>query len=170
MTNITTLMREHHGLLGSSGRPKGLTDTAVVQYIIDRIIAEDGYCSVYYVPLEIGWRFSPPYLYDKAERAGRLTNDGIRNIDEGAKRIWHDSWKRLKRKYSIDGTMIRPKPVVQTCPDCGIRVGQAHVNDCDVKQCSACGGQRASCECGGHEPEEAIWTGELPWEGERFDG
>lgn len=89
---------------------------------------------MYYVPLEIGWRFSPPYLYDKAERAGRLSNNGIRNINAGAKRIWHDSWRRLKHKYSVDGTIIRPKPLVQTCHDCGVEIGQPHVTECHIEQ------------------------------------
>jgi hypothetical protein len=84
---------------------------------------------MYYVPLEIGQQFSPPYLYEKAERAGRLSNDGIRNMDTGAKRIWHNSWRRVKHKYSVVGTKIFPKSVVQnqlptTHPDCGVAVGQ----------------------------------------------
>ncbi len=48
----------------------------------------------------------------------------------------------------------------------GVGVGQPHINDCDVEQCSVCGGQRASCECKGHHPQRAMWTGEFPWKTE----
>ncbi len=53
--------------------------------------------------------------------------------------------------------------VRETCPDCGVGVGEPHVNACDVEPCSVCGGQQCSCECKGHDPTKSVWTGAWPF-------
>lgn len=48
------------------------------------------------------------------------------------------------------------------CPDCGVPPADPHRADCDVERCSACGGQRVSCDCEADDPPRSIWTGVWP--------
>lgn len=54
------------------------------------------------------------------------------------------------------------KEDIQDCPDCAVKPGQVHSKHCDVQRCSVCGTQYLSCDCEGHDPLFARWTGFWP--------
>ena len=59
--------------------------------------------------------------------------------------------------------MAAPHETLKNCPDCGVAPGQPHCTEaCDVQRCTVCGGQYLSCECPGHDPVFARWTGLWP--------
>lgn len=35
-----------------------------------------------------------------------------------------------------------------TCGDCGVHVGEQHLDNCDIERCPRCGLQFISCDCG----------------------
>lgn len=48
------------------------------------------------------------------------------------------------------------------CPECGAEPGKPHERKCEVERCSVCGGQKRFCDCEGHDPAFARWTGYWP--------
>ena len=51
---------------------------------------------------------------------------------------------------------------MKKCPDCAVKPGEQHQPGCDVERCSVCKGQKFSCECEQHDPEQTKWDGEWP--------
>mgnify|MGYP001625253174 FL=1 len=66
----------------------------------------------------------------------------------------------MKTKYLIKGKLYDPilfgdededwvgAEENPTCGDCGVHVGEKHLDMCDIERCPACGLQFISCDCG----------------------
>jgi hypothetical protein len=48
------------------------------------------------------------------------------------------------------------------CPDCAVKPGKKHKENCDVARCLNCGGQRLSCDCKEDEGYGDKWDGLWP--------
>ncbi len=55
---------------------------------------------------------------------------------------------------------------LRDCPDCGVKPGEIHEDNCDVERCSVCGDQFLSCSDDEllHNKAFARWTGIWPGE------
>ena len=47
---------------------------------------------------------------------------------------------------------------------CGAKPGETHRTGCHVERCSVCGRIKLNCNCAGHDPTFARWTGFYPGE------
>ena len=66
-------------------------------------------------------------------------------IDEIAEKLWHEANATASKR----------------CPDCGVHIGQQHLEDCDVARCTKCGMQAISCDEHLDSPKD-IWEGLWP--------
>lgn len=53
---------------------------------------------------------------------------------------------------------------LRNCPDCAVKPGQVHLDNCDVERCSVCGSQYLSCGHVEHDKVFSRWTGFWPGE------
>lgn len=51
--------------------------------------------------------------------------------------------ERIGKKYNV-----KKSKEIETCPDCGVKVGQFHKEGCDWARCGNCDDQLLSCDCG----------------------
>jgi hypothetical protein len=54
----------------------------------------------------------------------------------------------LELRYGA-GTRVR-----DTCADCGVPIGEYHLEFCDQEECPVCHGQLLSCDCADEEGGE----------------
>lgn len=78
-------------------------------------------------------------MWNRIESFGLSENE----IKEIAEELWKKQTKR------------------ERCPDCGVTIGEEHLDGCDVARCDICGGQAISC---GHTEEnhdkwDGLWPG-----------
>jgi len=66
------------------------------------------------------------------------------------------------RSVVLTPEMLAARPLTPYCPDCMTLIGLPHRLGCDVERCTVCFDQRLLCECEGHDPDAAAWTGEWP--------
>jgi hypothetical protein len=59
------------------------------------------------------------------------------------------------------------KQTTHDCPDCGVKAGKDHNENCDVARCTHCGGQYISCGCNKGYPDN--WAGVWPGFKECYD-
>ena len=51
---------------------------------------------------------------------------------------------------------------IYLCPDCGVKPGNPHKEECDVERCSICRGQKLTCGCIGNDTVLENWMGVWP--------
>lgn len=73
-------------------------------------------------------------------------------------------WAVVEEETSLTEAVRMPVELPQeSCPDCGVGIGERHDGGCDVARCWHTGGQRVSCPCVAYgECGEDEWSGFWP--------
>lgn len=89
----------------------------------------------------------------------QMVRDGVL-IEELEKPIGYDHVMELVVKGDHPPQEFRHLPLPRRCPSCEAQPGSPHFTGCEVERCSACGDR--GCDCEGHDPLFARWTGFWP--------
>jgi hypothetical protein len=94
------------------------------------------------------------YWKAQDEKTVKLSGQRYRRVRFGKEmRRWKQSplWRQeISKEFQVSWRDIIKKP----CHDCGVIVGELHLDGCDVEACPRCAGQYLGCECRLAEDDE----------------
>ncbi len=94
------------------------------------------------------------YLTAQDEKTVMLSGRRYRRVRYGQEMRY---WKRspFERELTTKEFQISWREIIKTpCGDCGVVVGELHLDGCDIEVCPRCSGQFICCECERPEDDE----------------